>query len=204
MPITSEIPTEGGKIAWFTIIESIVELEGRCRASGLNTFADVHLEPRRRQLMATALLHHHLFPGMNLSYESTGKPVVDGNAHVSVSHSGNIVVMMRAEFSCGIDIERIHERVSKVRHKFLNDEELARTAGAGHFVLTQYWTAKEAMFKVYGSEEVFMRSNIFVNELTVDQAAAVLKHGSLELKRKIRYRVTEDMMLAWTEPTDEA
>jgi phosphopantetheinyl transferase len=192
MPITSEIATEGGKIAWFTIVESIVELEGQCGALGLNTFADVRLEPRRGQLMATALLHHHLFPGMHLSYESTGKPVVDGNAHISISHSGNSVVMMRADFPCGIDIERVHERVSKVRHKFLSDEELTLTAGSDHYVLTQYWTAKEAMFKVYGSEEVFMRSNIFVHKLTADQAAAILRDGSLELKRKIRYRVTED------------
>lgn len=110
--------------------------------------------------------------------------------------------MMKSDHACGVDIERIHPRVRKVRHKFLNDAELLVTANSSDFLLTQYWTAKEAMFKVYGNDTVFMRSNIFADNLSDTEGIANLKDGSLEIRRKIRFHVNGDMILAWTERID--
>lgn len=149
--------------------------------------------------MVTSLLHHLLFPGTKLSYERTGKPFVNGGANISISHSGNTLVMMRSAEPCGVDIEMVHPRVRKVRHKFLNDAELLITENVDDYRLAQYWTAKEAMFKVSGSDRVFMRSNIFVHNLSSSDATAVLKDGATEITRRIRFRTYDNLVLAWTE-----
>ncbi len=201
MPVIELIQGNGCNIRCWTITESTILLESACRLSKINPVNSFTLETRYQQYMVTQLLFAELFPGDQLTYESTGKPVTNSAMHVSISHCGNTVVMMKSEVACGIDIERIHPRVEKVKHKFLNDEELLRIESAPTEELVRYWTAKEAMFKVYGSEAVFMKSNIFIDRVTSFNAEAALTDGALTLRRSIQYRVINDMMLAWTETT---
>lgn len=199
MSVTQEITTNSGKILRWDITEESVELENLCGKAGIPLPETMHLEARRKQVMVTSLLHDLLFPGTKLSYEKTGKPSVNNDAFISISHSGNSLVMMRDVLPCGVDIEMVHPRVRKVRHKFLSDAELLVTENADDYQLTQYWTAKEAMFKVSGSDRVFMRSNIFVHNLSASEASAVLKDGTDEITRRIRFRTFGELMLAWTE-----
>lgn len=203
MPVTETISGETCRIHSWKITESTAELEEACRAAGIVPLNNFVLEDRYKQHMATLLLFDGLFAGETLQYASTGKPYVKEGTYVSISHSGDTVVMMRSGTECGVDIECIHPRVEKVKHKFLDDEELLRVQGANIETMTQYWTAKEAMFKVYGSQEVFMRNNIFVRDVTAQHAKAELRDGTIVLKRNIRFHVLGDMMLAWTEPTHE-
>lgn len=189
-------------IECWRITESVNALELLCSDKSVSLTSTFPLESRNKQYMATLLLFARLFPGNSLRYLPTGKPVADNGLHLSISHSADLVVMMRSDIPCGVDIEQIHPRVDKVKHKFLSDEELTRNSTLEQ--LTQYWTAKEAMFKVHGTDTVFMRSNIFVKILSPYEADAVLLDGELEIKRKIRFRVTDNMMLAWTETADEA
>ncbi len=203
MPVIEEIQTNQGTIKCWKITESVRELELQCSKGAIPVSNTFTLESRYRQNMVTNLLYSDLFPGSDLSYLPSGKPVSDMGTFVSISHSGDLVVMMRSDISCGVDIERIHPRVGKVRHKFLNDDELHLTTNASTEILTQYWTSKEAMFKVHGTETIFMRSNIFVRIHSPERAEARLTDGALEIKREIRSRVADDMMLAWTESEDE-
>ncbi len=203
MPVTEVINTKRGSIMCWTITESVIELKRICSERGVETINTFTNEARFKQSMATLILHSTIFGNSTLGYLSTGKPIIEGGQHISISHSGDKIVMMKSDIACGVDIERIHPRVEKVKHKFLNDQELITFADATTATLTQLWTAKEAMFKVHGTDTVFMRSNIFVDIESPELAHAVLKDGTLELRRNILFRVHEDMMLAWTEIADE-
>jgi 4'-phosphopantetheinyl transferase len=204
MPVIEDIQTKQGTIKCWKITENTGDLEMQCKSKSIVVHNDFTLEARYQQSMVTRLLHAELFPDTILSYLPTGKPVVDNEKFISISHSGDIVVMMRSQYACGVDIEKIHERVGKVRHKFLNDEELALNIHSSKEILTQYWTAKEAMFKVHGTDTIFMRNNIFVKLHSPVLAEARLTDGDLVIERNIRYYVNGDMMLAWTETNDEA
>lgn len=199
MPVNEVIRGEGCSVHSWSVVESTAELESQCLDNGISAMNNFSLESRYQQFLVTQLLFVTMFPGQKLSYESTGKPITNSNSFVSISHSGKIVVMMKSEIACGVDIERIHPRVEKVKHKYLTDDELLRVQSASTEELVRYWTAKEAMFKVHGSEDVFMRSNIFVENVSSSQADVQLRDGELTLKRTIRFRVDGDMMLAWTE-----
>jgi phosphopantetheinyl transferase len=199
MAVNELIRGKGCTIKCWAIDESTEALEAGCRAAGITPVNNFTLVARYRQYLVTQLLFAEMFPGEILTYESTGKPVTNSDNYISISHCGDTVVMMKSNTACGVDIERIHSRVEKVKHKFLTDEELARVEAASTEELVRYWTAKEAMFKVYGSEDVFMRSHIFVNNVTSSKAEATLLDGELALSRIIRYCVYSDMILAWTE-----
>src|ERR1044072_2934362 len=203
MPVSNEIETNEALIVCWDITETVKELEAMCRAKSLPIAPEMHLESRRKQVMVTSLLHHLLFPGTTLNYAATGKPYVDSPRFVSITHSGDTLTMMRSDHECGVDIERVHPRVRKVRHKFLSDAELLVTETATDEVLTQYWTAKEAMFKVNGSDRVFMRSNIFVHNLSDKTARVVLNNEGHETRMKIRFQMHNDKLIAWTETCDE-
>lgn len=203
MPVTEVIPVKSGLIKTWTIAESTAELEGLCRNIEHKTGAAFTLESRYQQYLVTLLLHADLFGNDALRYLSTGKPVVESDAHISITHSGNVVGMMRAETACGLDLERVHERVRKVTKKFLSDDELRAHENDSAENLARLWTAKEAMFKVHGTDTVFMRSNIFVANLSPASADALLVDGEMEIRRNIRFHLNGEMMLAWTEPVDE-
>jgi phosphopantetheinyl transferase len=203
MPVTEVLPVKGGLIKVWTIEETAEELELLCRNLVHKDAKSFTLEARYRQYLVTLLLHEDLFAGRELIYLSTGKPVVKDGLHISITHSGNKVAMMRADCACGLDLEGVNERVRKVTKKFLTDGELAEHADGPLDALIRLWTAKEAMFKVHGSDTVFMRSNIFVTNLSPECADALLTDGALEFRRKIRFHITGEMMLAWTEPLDE-
>ncbi|HTF02998.1 MAG TPA: 4'-phosphopantetheinyl transferase superfamily protein, partial [Bacteroidia bacterium] len=197
------IKTKSGRILYWNITESLDELEHSCAEQGISVDNTAHHEMRRKQLLVTQLLHALMHPDLPLTYSATGKPMLDERTHVSISHSGKYLVMMSADEPCGVDIEKITPQVERIRAKFLSDAELERTTEASELELIQYWTAKEAMFKVYGSDHVFLRSNIFVGPPTTDRTSAVLQDGDLEIKRDIRFYRIDNMMLAWTESYDE-
>lgn len=203
MPVTEIISRNACRIECWAITESVAELERLCAESGITPVNNFVLEARYQQYMVTQLLFCRLFENETLKYKPSGKPYVSESRFISISHSGDVVVMMRSESECGVDIERIHPRVEKVKHKFLSDEELERVKDEDFRTLVLYWTAKEAMFKVYGSEDVFMRSNIFVSDVTSLSAHAELRDGELVIERAVYYHLLDEMMIAWTEPYNE-
>lgn len=204
MPVVEQIQTVGGLILNWHIIESEDELKTLCQFAGIQFENSPHHEMRRKQQLVTLLLHKQLHGTAPLSYTATGKPIINDTNFVSISHSEDYVIMMSSQHPCGVDIEKVGHQVRKIRHKFLNDAELAVTKDADETELTRYWSAKEAMFKVYGADGVYLRNNIFVAPITSECWQAVLQDGTLELKRLIRFKQFDKMIIAWTEPTDEA
>ncbi|MCR5454837.1 MAG: siderophore biosynthesis protein, partial [Bacteroidales bacterium] len=82
---------------------------------------------RRREWLATRLLIKEMlgrYPG--ISYDGLGAPILSGcsDINISVSHTDVLVaVSLSDKCSVGIDIERITNRVLRIKHKFLNRDE---------------------------------------------------------------------------------
>lgn len=101
----------------------------------------------------------------NLHYNEKNKPLAD-NCFVSISHSGNMVVVCKSENPVGIDIEKIdYDRdIKKVAERFYHGKELELfhenpTAD----VFFEIWTKKEAYSKIGGEGvgEVFKGFDVF-------------------------------------------
>ena len=122
---------------------------------------------KRRQHLAGRFLLQQLFP--DFPYEliriaDTRKPFLENEAyHFSISHCGEYAaVVVSPNYRVGVDIEKISNRVEKIKHKFLSVQEqqllkkipLLPYDSLSEKLLTAAWSIKEALFKWQGSQEV--------------------------------------------------
>jgi len=115
----------------------------------------VHLQKQLQHLAAGYLLPYLYpdFPYQEVVYPEQGRPFVSGDRYFfSLTHSGNMAAaMVSASGAVGIDLEKITDRVHRIRHKFLSDVEWEWVQGQGEEMqrelLTLLWTVKEAVYK---------------------------------------------------------
>src|SRR5471030_2496743 len=94
-----------------------------------------------------------------------GKPyLVNLPYHISLSHSFDYAAVMISKKSLvGIDIEQVKEKVERIAHKFMREEEMD-FIGDAHKIQQLYvcWCAKEAVYKCFGQKEVSFADNILL------------------------------------------
>lgn len=95
-----------------------------------------------------------------------GKPYLVNFPHfISLSHSFDYAaVMISKTRPVGIDIELIKDKIERIAHKFMSEDELA-FIDPGHRTEHLYisWCAKEAIYKLQGKKNVSFLDNIRLN-----------------------------------------
>lgn len=105
-------------------------------------------------------------PSIKLYYNDNNKPLIKDTEYksISVTHTKNfLAVQLHKEYFAGIDIESPREQLLKVKHKFLNDEEIT-IANNSIDMLCRFWTVKEALFKVYGYSHISLKQHIRIKQ----------------------------------------
>lgn len=103
---------------------------------------------------------------IQLSADAYKKPILTNFPHeVSISHSHDMAaVIISEQKEVGIDLELVHEKVWRVKERFLSSEELAaiplQDHNAGTQRLIQYWCAKEALFKLFARGQLDFREDL--------------------------------------------
>lgn len=153
--------------AIWKITESVEELESaiELREGEKQLYASFVAESRKKQWLAYRILVRELMkPGdFSVEYDPAGKPFLAGSdLHISVSHSGDMAAVIISRNTCvGIDIEKVRTRVYGVRERFLSAAELGAFSNeADYEMLTLAWSAKEALYKLYGIRELDFREHI--------------------------------------------
>jgi phosphopantetheinyl transferase len=82
-------------------------------------------------------------------------PVPDGHGPIfcSLSHDARFAVAVAGDGEVGVDVERISERILKVRRKFMDPEEMALTEASSLGVMEasiRAWSIKEGVVKATG------------------------------------------------------
>lgn len=153
-------------------------------------------------LSVRLLLYRLLNKSCEISYEVNGKPRLHGiDAHISISHSKNkIALIINFQKPTGIDIQKISVKLDAIKHKFLHPEELSPTSSFSIEKLCVYWSAKEAIYKVYGHPEIFLR-DIVLKDFEYDHRGSELfARLAIEGKKesfKLKYETVEDYILAY-------
>ncbi|PKP34395.1 MAG: hypothetical protein CVU00_06945 [Bacteroidetes bacterium HGW-Bacteroidetes-17] len=210
MPLVfnSEIENRKAKLGIWEIQES-VDFLLECTNLTLNekmVFDTMRNENRRKQWLASRIILDKLSEKNKLSifYENNGQPFIsDGIHQISISHTSKFVaVILSRHMKVGIDIEGIHPRILKIRHKFvspsesdflLDDENLLESL----FII---WSAKEAIFKMYGKGNIDFRKNIHVKPFSI-QANGVIQsmfsNEAFSQDYNLKYRKIEDHILVY-------
>ena len=89
-----------------------------------------------------------------LAYFPDGKPfLTDNSAQINVSHSGKwLALIAHPDAPVGIDIECPTDKIERLAHRFLGDDELKTLSGREKLQIA--WSAKEALYKIIGKQAV--------------------------------------------------
>ena len=139
------------------------------------------------------------YSDFDLYYDEFGKPHLHSeNRHtqfteVSITHSHHFSAIIVSNEPVGIDIEMQREKILKIAHKFVNDEELERLQkiDINDYIkkLTVKWGAKEAIFKIRNEKGISFKNHIQVTpfELKEQQTIADLNYHGTNQKFTIHF-----------------
>ncbi|MBX9783821.1 MAG: 4'-phosphopantetheinyl transferase superfamily protein [Chitinophagaceae bacterium] len=147
------------------------------------------------------------FPLEEILIADTRKPFLpDEQYHFSISHCGNYAAAIASsEQRVGIDIEHPTDKIFRIIHKFLNEEEkqlLNEPMSSSQLLQTAtlLWSAKEAMFKWYGDGGVDFRKHLHIINTEGNNEEGKLhchfqKPDSISLT--VKYRFIKDLVMSW-------
>ena len=104
-------------------------------------------------------------PEIIVKYDLNGKPYLNIQKGISISHSNEIVAIgISNEIDFGIDVQFKTDKVFKIQSKFLSEME-SKFLGKKNDLesLIKVWSAKESIYKALGKEGVS-----FSNDLEID------------------------------------
>ncbi len=121
-------------------------------------------------------------------YTPEGKPTV-ANGYLSISHSKNYLCMAYSlTQEVGIDVEDIQPRISRLAARFLTAEEL-EVCGEDLSLLTRCWSAKEAIYKIVGTEAGAVGEHIFFD---VETLRKPILHATCKGRNFILHNIVTD------------
>lgn len=112
-----------------------------------------------------------------------------------------VAVAVHQELPIGIDIQFITSKVIRIKNKFLNEEEL-KQCRSDAMELSLYWSCKEALFKVYGKKDAFLKSNFHIQSLTFSQdeghATGIIQIGEHRSIHQLNLLRIDDYVMAYS------
>lgn len=147
------------------------------------------------------------FPLEEILIADTRKPFLpDEQYHFSISHCGNYAAAIASsDQRVGIDIEQPTEKIFRIIHKFLNeDEKLFLNKQMSTLQLLQLatllWSSKEAMFKWFGDGGVDFRKHLHINSIEGNDEEGKLGCSFQKLDAvslTVKYRFMRDLVMSW-------
>lgn len=132
-----------------------------------------------------------------------GKPyLANFPYYISLSHSFDYAaVMISRDKPVGIDIELIKDKIERIAHKFMNDEELSymdKNHMTDHLYVS--WCAKEAIYKLQGKKNVSFLHNIRLRPFEYQPEGSFKASLELENSRRefnVHYQKMDGYMIGY-------
>ena len=141
----------------------------------LEELAQIKVAEKRLEWLASRILLKKLAKEQGLAKaevkkDAYGKPYISGAAfQVSLSHAfPYAAAIVHQQQAVGIDIEHKRAQLLRIRHKFLHPEELP-SAGDDLLKLGVYWSAKEALYKLYGRKALLFQEQIRIEPFSYQE-----------------------------------
>lgn len=206
MSLYKRIVGEDFELGIWKVTESLDELlallpeKGKVYLEDLNIFKS---DSRKMEWLAVRVLLYTLTNRIwTIQYYSNGKPyLVDPSANISISHTkGYVAVIISHAHEVGIDVEKIGDRIHRVAHKFVREDELLLQGSVDTNLLLLNWSAKEVIYKCIGEEGIDFREHLRVDFSQRNETSFVGYEMHTPLKRSflIHYMLDADFVITWT------
>lgn len=171
MPVILEKKYENNiSLAVWQITESHDELQAMLPSEILTDaeLAAISHPQKQTEFFCSRLVIKYLANSLGIKYvgikkDEHGKPyLVDSNWQMSITHTSNYVAaVMHPTEALGMDMEKPSEKLKRIEHKFLSETERIEAQNDIE-KLCIYWSAKEALYKLYGKRKVIFNKNLHV------------------------------------------
>lgn len=167
---------------------------------------DVTHPHKRLQHLAGRFLLQFLFPGFPyelVKIADTNKPFLPNEQyHFSISHCGDFAAaIVSKEKRVGVDVEIPTEKIVRIQHKYLSDDEQKifniKFPNPDSRLLTLLWSAKEAVYKWYGDREVEFIEHIQFSGLHEKDKSIDCYFAKTKQQLRIYYLDFGNLFLTW-------
>jgi 4'-phosphopantetheinyl transferase len=136
-----------------------------------------------------------------------GKPFLQHSVwHISMSHTLDYAAVIAAPFDVGVDIQRIVQSIERIRHKFMNQDEieLLRHDDNDLYRMHVIWGIKESMFKIYGKGALNWCENFRVSSFEYNQHGGHVNCMMYDQQHEYRYvgfyQMFKETMMVYVKP----
>ena len=121
----------------------------------------------REQFLATRKLLALENSNYKIIYDINGKPSLNSNYNISISHSHEIAAIAISDNSkIGLDVQLKESKILNIQNKFLNkSEKLNISDDPSVDILTMIWTSKESIYKAVGLKGISFLKNIKIDKV---------------------------------------
>ena len=192
------------QILVWKVTESYAELldkvvlndNNRIRLNGMKS--EMH---QRAFLSVRKLLQETGHTDLDLYYDEFGKPHLQGEKHISITHSHNFSAIIISDETVGIDIELQRDKITRIADKFCDSEFQFLDLESEEYIrkLTVIWGVKEAIFKIRNEKGISFKNHIRVCDfdLESEQTTAELHFDNLVKDFKIHFEEIEEFTLVY-------
>lgn len=162
--------TDAQVLVWH-ITESISDIDSLIKLDNDETVILNNIKAHHKKLEYALGQHslRKLLELMNIPFSGThkdenGKPHLNNSeAYISISHTPEfLAVAYHPTQKLGIDLEKERPQILKIAHRVFSESEILEI-NDDIYTATVMWSAKEALYKLYGKRKVDFRENLLVN-----------------------------------------
>lgn len=155
----------------------------------------------KEQFLAVRKILHLENPCYKIRYDESGKPFINSDLNISISHSKFMAAIVFSENNkAGIDIEHKENKIINIQNKFLNDsEKLENEYQSNVDYLTMIWTAKESIYKALGIKGVSFSDNIIIKDINKNKGYGYYINGKEKYKFDLIFFSIEDYIICYAQ-----
>lgn len=205
MPLFKTIvPDKNTKVLVWKITESLAELDTvflneKSAARVNNMRSEIH---QKGFLSVRHLLRNAGYSDADLYYTEDGKPHLKDGKNISISHSFQFSTIIISDAIVGIDIEKNREKIKRIAHKFVGEEQQFLTEDALVEQLTVLWGAKESLYKIHPDGGLLFIEHLPIApfQLTDGKTKGYIKKDPWDESFAIYFEPVEDFTLVYAMP----
>ncbi|MCW2118118.1 4'-phosphopantetheinyl transferase family protein [Flavobacterium sp. 7A] len=177
--------------------EVVLNMKNRERLIGMKS--ELH---QRGFLSVRKLLQEAGYNDLDLYYDEFGKPHLEDDKYISITHSHEFSAIIISNRSVGIDIELHREKIIRIADKFITSEvKFLSIEDVNEYIqkLTVIWGAKEAIFKIQNEKGISFKDHIQVLPFDLQEikTTANLNFGDIQKQFDVYYEAVENFGLVY-------
>ena len=155
----------------------------------------------KEQFLAVRKILHLENPSYKIRYDESGKPLINSDLNISISHSNLMAGIVFSGFNqTGIDIEEKKSKIINIQNKFLNESEKLKDEYQSDLdYLTKIWTAKESIYKALGIKGISFSDDIIIKNIKKNKGHGYYINGKEKYKFDLMFFSIDNYILCYAQ-----